>query len=187
MADLASQPTSIQSVYTWHRDNKIYVNRRYQRKLVWTLVEKQKLIESILNKYPIPAILIAEREGVSGTYEIIDGLQRLHAIISFIETCFATHDNKLFDLKHFPTAKSEADEGAFVPSTGDAYLSQREVSTILDYTFQFSIMRNATEVEINDVFDRINTYGHRLSDQERRQAGVQNLTNPLIYRTRISN
>ncbi|MNE06598.1 Divergent AAA domain protein [compost metagenome] len=35
-------------------------------------------------------------------------------------------------------------------------------------------MRNATESQINDVFDRINTYGHRLSDQERRQAGVQN-------------
>jgi hypothetical protein len=35
-------------------------------------------------------------------------------------------------------------------------------------------MRNATDSEINDVFDRINTYGHRLSDQERRQAGVQN-------------
>jgi hypothetical protein len=35
-------------------------------------------------------------------------------------------------------------------------------------------MRNATEAEINDVFDRINTFGRRLSDQERRQAGVQN-------------
>ena len=34
-------------------------------------------------------------------------------------------------------------------------------------------MRNATEKEITDVFDRINTYGHRLSDQERRQAGVE--------------
>jgi hypothetical protein len=35
-------------------------------------------------------------------------------------------------------------------------------------------MRNATEAEVNDVFGRINTYGRRLSDQERRQAGVQN-------------
>ncbi len=36
-----------------------------------------------------------------------------------------------------------------------------------------SILRKATEKEVNEVFDRINTYGHRLSDQERRQAGVQ--------------
>jgi uncharacterized protein with ParB-like and HNH nuclease domain len=62
MAELSSEPKSIQSVYTWYREDRLYVNRRYQRKLVWTLEEKQKLIDSILKKYPIPAILIAEKE-----------------------------------------------------------------------------------------------------------------------------
>jgi len=84
MAELASQPTSIQSVYTWYSEGKLYVNRLYQRKLVWTHLEKQRLIESILKKYPVPAILLAEREAAPGSYEIIDGLQRLHAIVSFI-------------------------------------------------------------------------------------------------------
>lgn len=84
MADLASEPKSIQSVYTWYREDRLYVNRRYQRKLVWTLEEKQKLIDSILKKYPIPAILIAEKEDKQEAFEIIDGLQRLHAILSFI-------------------------------------------------------------------------------------------------------
>jgi uncharacterized protein with ParB-like and HNH nuclease domain len=74
VAELASQSTSIQSLYTWYREGKLFVNRRYQRKLVWTQEEKQKLIESILKRYPIPAILIAERDGEPGTYEIIDGL-----------------------------------------------------------------------------------------------------------------
>ncbi|MDV3002881.1 MAG: hypothetical protein N5P05_004536 (plasmid) [Chroococcopsis gigantea SAG 12.99] len=174
MAELVSQPTSIQSVYTSYVEDKLYVNRRYQRKLVWTLEEKQKLIESILKKYPVPAILIAERDNASGTYEIIDGLQRLQAIMSFVETAFSTLDGKYFDLQHFPTAKSRADEGLFVPHLAQAYISQREVSTILDYTLALSIMRNTTEAEVNDVFDRINTFGRRLSDQERRQAGVQN-------------
>jgi hypothetical protein len=174
MAELVSQPTSVQSVYTWYVEDKLYVNRRYQRKLVWTLEEKQKLIESILKKYPVPAILIAERDNAPGTYEIIDGLQRLQAIMSFVETAFSAPDGKYFDLQHFPTAKSRADEGLFVPNSAQEYLSQREVSTILDYTLALSVMRNATETEINDVFDRINTFGRRLSDQERRQAGVQN-------------
>jgi hypothetical protein len=142
--------------------------------LVWTLEEKQKLIESILKKYPVPAILIAERDSCPGTYEIIDGLQRLQAIMAFIETAFSTPDGKYFDLQYFPTAKSRADEGLFVPSVAQAYLSPREVSTILDYTLALSVMRNATEAEVNDVFNRINTYGRRLSDQERRQSGVQN-------------
>lgn len=173
MAELASQPTSIQSLYGWYADRKLFVNRRYQRKLVWTLEEKQKLIESILKKYPIPAILLAEKAGTPGSFEIIDGLQRLHAIISFIETSYSSIQDKYFNLKHFPTARSRADEKLFFETESSNLFSQKEISTILDYSLAISIMRSATELEINDVFGRINTYGHRLSDQERRQAGVQ--------------
>ncbi|WP_441276941.1 DUF262 domain-containing protein [Tardiphaga sp. 172_B4_N1_3] len=174
MADLASQPTSIQTVYAWYRENKLFVNRRYQRKLVWTLEEKQKLIESLLKKYPVPAILLAEREGEPGSYEIIDGLQRLHSIVSFVENSFALPDSRYFNVDLFPTAKTAASEGAFVIPKDSEFINAKEVSTILDYSLALSIMRNTTESEVNDVFDRINTYGHRLSDQERRQSGVQN-------------
>jgi hypothetical protein len=174
MAELSSQATSIQTIYAMFSEGKLFVNRRYQRKLVWTLEEKQKLIESIQKKYPIPAILIAEREDYPGTYEIIDGLQRLHAIISFIETAFPTLSGARFAIQHFPTAKQVADEGGFSPIASETYLTQREVGDVLNYNLATSYMRGATEAEINDVFDRINTYGHRLSDQERRQAGVQN-------------
>lgn len=174
MAELSSQATSIQTIYAMFSEGKLFVNRRYQRKLVWTLEEKQKLIESIQKKYPIPAILIAEREDFPGTYEIIDGLQRLHAIISFIETAFPTLTGERFAIEHFPTAKQVSDEGCFAPITSERYLTQREVGDVLNYNLATSYMRGATEAEINDVFDRINTYGHRLSDQERRQAGVQN-------------
>jgi uncharacterized protein with ParB-like and HNH nuclease domain len=42
MAELVSQPTSIQSIYNLYREEKLFVNRKYQRKLVWTLEEKAK-------------------------------------------------------------------------------------------------------------------------------------------------
>ena len=180
MAELVSQPTSIQSLYSMYREGKLYVNRRYQRKLVWTLIEKQKLIESIIKKYPIPAILIAERDNESGTYEIIDGLQRLQAMLSYIETSFAGLDNKYFDVNSFPTAKKNADEGLFEQNKTGPFLNAKEVSVLLDYTLALSVMRNASDSEINDVFGRINTYGHRLSDQERRQAGVENSFSDLV-------
>lgn len=177
MSQLASQPAVIQSIYSWFREDKLLVNRRYQRKLVWTLDEKQRLIESILKGYPIPAILLAERQtGADDEFEIIDGLQRLHAIVSFIENGFKTVDGKYFNVKEFATAKRFADEGLFFEQAAEAelLLTSKEVSAILDYTLGMSIMRNATDDEIDDVFGRINTYGHRLSDQERRQAGVEN-------------
>jgi hypothetical protein len=178
VAELDSSPRSIQSLYGWYADEKLWVNRRYQRKLVWTLEEKQKLIASVLNGYPIPAILLAERED---GYEVIDGLQRLHSFMSFTETAFPTEDGRAFDVSQFPTAHTRSQEGGFKIS--DEYedrLSAREVGAYLDYSVAISIMRGATDEEIDEVFARINTYGHRLSDQERRQAGVQNAFSQLV-------
>lgn len=34
------------------------VNRKYQRKLVWTLEEKQNFIDTILHKYPVPLLSV---------------------------------------------------------------------------------------------------------------------------------
>jgi hypothetical protein len=182
MAELNSQPTTVQSVYSWYADKKLHVNRRYQRKLVWTLKEKQRLIESILKKYPIPAILIAEAEweGESGIYEIIDGLQRLQAIVSFIENAFPTLDGTYFDVKDLKKADARAEQGVFFPNKQAQYLSAEDSSTLLDYVLALSVMRGATEVEVDDVFSRINTFGHRLSDQERRQAGVKGKFSEMV-------
>ncbi|SFE62940.1 Protein of unknown function DUF262 [Actinopolyspora alba] len=176
--ELDSQPKSIQSIYSWFSTHQLYVNRRYQRKLVWSQLEKQKLIESVLRKFPVPAILLAERD--TGDYEIIDGLQRLHTLVSFIENSFPSVNAEYFDVSQFPTAKARADEGKFDPVANKKILDQSDISTFLDYSLAISIMRGATESEIDDVFARINTYGHRLSDQERRQAGVQDNFSNLI-------
>ncbi|MFB6693423.1 DUF262 domain-containing protein [Streptomyces virginiae] len=178
MAEFESQSKTIQSIYVWYSENKLWVNRRYQRKLVWTLEEKQKLIESVLKRYPIPAVLLAEREG--GDYEVIDGLQRLHTLLSFAETSFPTLDHRYFDVHQFVTAKTRSEEeGAFTVTAG-AKLTAREVGTFLDYPIAVSVMRGATDEEIDDVFTRINSYGHRLSDQERRQSGVRDDFSTLV-------
>ena len=171
MAELDSQSKTLQIIYGWFAEDRLFVNRRYQRKLVWTLGEKQKLVSSVLKGYPIPAILLAEREG---KYEIIDGLQRLYTLNSFIETSFPTEDNKYFHVDDFVNARNRRDQGIF-PSLNEASLKleSEDVVKFLDYPLSVSIIRGASESEIDEVFSRINTYGHRLSDQERRQAGVQ--------------
>ena len=173
MINLSPEIKSIQSLYRDFTEDKLIVNRRYQRKLVWTLNEKQKLIESILNSFPIPNILLAKNNETSNL-EIIDGMQRLHAIMSFIEQGF-TYDGKYFNLESFPTAKSRSEKGLFDTKKANdvEYLDIDECNKILDYSLSTLIMRDVNDKVINDVFSRINTYGHRLSNQERRQAGVQ--------------
>ena len=173
MLELSPQPTPIQSLYDWYRSGVLIVNRTYQRKLVWTLEEKQKLIDSILNQYPIPLILLAERRSSSrNEYELIDGLQRLHTIVSFIENEFALTSGESFDVDHFVAAKNVANEGHFTIIGPEQKLSSANCAKILNYVISLSIIRNGTNSEIYDVFNRINSYGHRLSEQEQRQAGL---------------
>jgi len=40
--------------YRLYRSGNLLVNRKYQRKLIWSVDEKEKLIGSILKGYPIP-------------------------------------------------------------------------------------------------------------------------------------
>jgi len=70
---------SVQEAYRLYRDGNLLVNRRYQRKLVWSEQGKAFLIDSILKGFPIPLLLLAKRPQIygPGKYEIIDGVQSL--------------------------------------------------------------------------------------------------------------
>jgi len=111
---IAPRGMNVTEAYRLYRSGSLLVNRKYQRKLVWTVAEKERLIGSLLKGYPIPLILLAERPQIhgSGKYEIIDGMQRLNAIFSFIENSFS-FDTKYFDLDEFSYAKQLSDNGIF--------------------------------------------------------------------------
>ena len=91
-----SKSESIQSVYENYIQRKYNVNRRYQRKLVWSLEEKEAFIDSIYRKYSVPLFLFAQLKTDVQQYEIIDGMQRLNAIFCFIENEFGLTIKKLF-------------------------------------------------------------------------------------------
>lgn len=164
---------TVTEAYRLYRSGNLLVNRKYQRKLIWSVDEKEKLIGSILKGYPIPLILLAERPQVhgSGKYEIIDGMQRLNAICDFIENLFA-FDDKYFDLNEFSYAKQLADEKRFDFEESSDKLDRKECADILDYQLAVTIYTAMDESDITEVFGRINSGGKHLSNQERRQAGV---------------
>ena len=164
---------TVTEAYRHYRSGELLVNRKYQRKLIWSVYEKEKLIGSILNGYPIPLILLAERPQVhgSGKYEIIDGMQRLNAICGFIENLFA-FKGRYFDLNEFSYAKQLADDKVFEFEENSDKLDREECADILDYQLAVTIYTAMAKSDITEVFGRINSGGKHLSNQERRQAGV---------------
>lgn len=163
---------SVQEAYRNYRDGKLIVNRKYQRKLVWNLSEKQSLVDSIMKDYPIPLILLAE-DTSQNSYEIMDGMQRLNAIFAFIENHFPI-EGRYFDTDEFSRAKQLASEGVFsAASKGtNTFLTPSEVADFLDYQLAVTVFPAGGEEKTTDVFGRINSGGRQLSLQERRQAGM---------------
>lgn len=159
---------SIQEAYRIYADNKFLVNRRYQRKLVWTVSEKEYLIDSILKGLPIPLILLAQT--TEGKFEIIDGLQRMNAIVSYIENRFSL-DSQYFDVEQFSRAKQLGDAGKFEYESSNL-LPADQCANFLDYQLAVTVYPSAGEDVVTDIFGRINSGGKQLSPQEKRQAGM---------------
>jgi len=173
-ANLSIKGITVQNIYTQYVSGYYLINRRYQRKLVWSVDEKAKFIDSILSGYPIPMILGAnyKKSDGSSAIEVLDGMQRLNAIVSFIEGEFPVSE-KYFDLEVIALTKSQKDSGKLVQKT--ALLAAEQCAKILDYPVPFSIFDESEASKLDESFRRINTGGRTLSKQDVRQAGALGL------------
>ena len=161
----------IQSVYSSFRQGKFIVNRRYQRKLVWTLVEKQRFIDSLINEYPVPLFLgVGFEHPTKGTcFEILDGMQRLEAITSFIEGEFPVQ-GAYFDLSIVAETNQLLQSEEIKQK--EPRLEFDACKRILNYPLPISTSLYTSVKNVDETFRRINTGGVRLSRHEVRQAGA---------------
>lgn len=168
--DLSVRSESVQSLYSRYLDDRFGVNRRYQRKLVWSVEEKQSLIDSMIKNLPVPLFLVAEIGlGAEASFEVIDGMQRLNSIFAFLENEFPL-DGHYFDLDALADTKSRKDSGELEQRQP---VMPRDLAVQLsNYSVALSIFRATNESSVDEVFRRINSGGRRLSSQELRQAGT---------------
>lgn len=151
-------------------EGRYLVNRRYQRKLIWTIEEKVSFIDSVLRGYPVPLVLLVENKlGGRNVYEILDGLQRLNAIMSFIENEYSVQDT-YFDLNTMAITKDLLDRGEV--SQRYPAMQRDKCVRIASYILPLSIYESSDVASTEAVFRRINSGGRKLSRQELRAAGA---------------
>ncbi|MCI5144396.1 MAG: DUF262 domain-containing protein, partial [Candidatus Electrothrix sp. AR3] len=168
--DLSIKGESIQSLYGSFLSRTFLVNRRYQRKLVWTIEEKRAFLDSVINGYPVPLILLVEVTTEKGKkLEIIDGMQRMNAIMSFIEQEFDI-GGCYFDLDTMADTKLLKDEGILIQKRD--VLGRIVCANIVRYTIPLSVFQESGSSHVDEVFRRLNSGGKHLSKQELRQAGA---------------
>lgn len=174
----------VQSVYSGFRQGKFIVNRRYQRKLVWTLKEKQRFIDSLMNEYPVPLFLGVgfNHPSRGDCFEILDGMQRLEAITSFIDGEFPVN-GKYFDLSIVAETNKLLQDGEILQK--EPRLDFESCKKILNYPLPISTSAYTSVKNVDETFRRINTGGVRLSRHEVRQAGSINEFAQLVRKCAI--
>jgi hypothetical protein len=145
----------------------------YQRRLVWNDERRSLFIESLLLNVPIPPVFLYEWD--LGRYEVMDGQQRLNAIVSFYENGFAlTGLERWGDLNGLRWRD--------LPEVIRRGLDRRRISAttlLLDHAGSQNVHIQRSDIR-KLVFERLNTGGLRLNAQELRNCLYASPFNQLL-------
>lgn len=140
----------------------------FQREFVWKRRQRTRLIESILLGIPLPAFYFNQED--DGSYQVVDGVQRLSSIHRFMAD---GHVLDVADLEYLHNLH------------GSKY---SDLEQLLARRFRSSqivvhIIEPQTPDEIKyDIFGRVNTLGSPLSSQEIRHAMSKSRSRDFLRR-----
>lgn len=170
---------SIGEVMNLYRDKELIIDPEFQRYFRWDDSQKTRFIESLLLGIPIPPIFVFQTK--EGVWELIDGLQRLSTVFEF-SGMLRGSDGEDF-------APSVVEGTKMLPSLAGKYweATTNDSSDGIGKAQQLQIKRARIRVEIlkmesdphakYELFQRINTGGSQLSEQE-----VRNCTAIMLNR-----
>lgn len=142
----------------------------FQRRHRWDVIKKSKLIESFIMNVPIPPIFLYEKD--FSEYEVMDGLQRISAIIEFYENRYS-----LTGLEEWPELNGRTYDN--LPEQIRKGIDRRYLSSIILLKETAKNQEEARRLK-ELVFARINSGGAKLQDQESRNAQFPGKFNELI-------
>ena len=173
---------SIGELISLYRNNELIINPVYQRLFRWDASQKTRFIESLLLGIPIPPIFVFQKP--DGVWELIDGLQRVSTVLEFVGVLKGPDGQ--------PVPPSELEGTNLLPDLANVRWAPREDADPASMTVaqQLELKRARLRVEILkkesdeeakfELFQRLNTGGSRLSDQEVRNC-VLVMVSPDFY------
>ena len=174
-------PVSIGELISLYESGDLDIHPEFQRFFRWTIHQKSRLIESILLGIPIPSIFVSQRE--DGIWDVIDGLQRLSTIFQLAGVLRDDTGSRIPPLvlestKYLPALDGKKWEGEDT-DLGIGEVNQRLIKRAkLDVQI---ILRESSDSTKYELFQRLNTGGSQLSDQELRNV-ILVMINPAAYK-----
>lgn len=162
-----SYSISIGEIISMYKEEDLDIHPEFQRFYRWTDYQKTRLIESFLLNIPVPPIFVSQRE--DGVWDVVDGLQRLSTIFQFVGIYKDEANNTLPPLvlkgtKMLPSLegkkyKDDNDEANSFTDAERRYLKRAKISLNI-------LLKNSDASSKYELFQRLNTGGSTLTDQE---------------------
>lgn len=166
-----SYPMSIGELISLFERREIDIHPEFQRFFRWTPFQKSRLIESFFLGIPVPQIFVAQRK--DGVWDVVDGLQRLSTVFQFVGVLRDEKDNLLPPLalektKYLPLLENKKWDDPF-DEENSLTVAQRLLikRSKIDISI---ILKESDEKSKFELFQRLNTGGSPLSDQEVRNS-----------------
>lgn len=177
-------PMSIGELTNLYRDGELVIRPPFQRLFRWDDSQKSRLIESILIGIPLPSIFVVQDEG--GKWELVDGLQRVSTLLQL---------QGLLDTEEFPPLKLTATkylpslDGAVWDSETQLSLTPAQRLDIKRAKIDLKIVQRGSDPKTKfDLFQRLNSFGSRLSNQEIRNAQLVGVNPDFVeWLTKLAN
>ncbi|CAI8819947.1 GmrSD restriction endonuclease domain-containing protein [Pseudomonas chlororaphis] len=151
MKNFDTRAYNISDFVEWNQTGLLELSPKFQRRSVWTEKAKSYLVDTVLRGKPIPKILITQTLNVGRNVRtVVDGQQRLRAILGFINGDFKI---------------SRAHNKDYAALTFDD-LPEEVQSEFLKYEIGVDMLFDLTFEDILDIFARLNTYSVKLNPQE---------------------
>lgn len=149
----------IRQILQWSKHKNFNFEPGYQRKGgVWSTKDREFLIDTIIHDKPMPEFFLHKRNISNGrfVYDVVDGKQRLLAIISYSKNNFAAKIEDIGEDKK----KIKFSELKKLGRENDFYNYKLRIYEIEDLDFS----------KVIDIFIRLNSTGAKLNKQEVRNA-----------------
>lgn len=163
-------PMSIGELTNLYKNKELIIRPEFQRLFRWKNTQKSRLIESLLLGIPLPSIFVSQNQ--DGTWEVVDGLQRISTILQLQGELLAEDDNKIDMLVMEGTKYLPALEGRVWHSNNpNTSLSDAQRLDIKRAKIDVKIIKRESSSSAKyDLFQRLNSYGSTLTSQELRSA-----------------
>lgn len=148
---------------------RIEVAPVYQRQFRWDEARQSKLIESLLLGIPVPPLFMATNVNFDEQvqWEVVDGLQRLLTLVNFAGGDDA---RRATNLKQPILVLRELDKLTSINGSKFADLPQDIRSSLEDRPVKVIVLNDKSDLQVRfDLFERLNTGGVKLTDQEVRE------------------